>query len=217
MNLRILASTIPIGVFYLVHRIGPPWMAILAGFIASAFVYYYARRDRLIGFLTLFGFIVVGLSAVIGIIWQSEKAYLASGPVSDFLFIGIYLGSIAIGHPLVGGIARELVPSVAGRLPHNAPVFVKLSVLWAVYDLFHGISRVYMLREWSVGEYIVWSRILNWPISTALIAITAWAIYRAAKRDALEKGEELPSLGLRGEPAPSTIPAPGPSLIDPAD
>ncbi len=215
MNLRIMASTIPIAVFYAMHRIGPPWLAILAGFIASAVVYYYARRDRLIGFLALFGFVVVGASALVGLIWNSEKAYLASGPVSDFLFIGIYLGSIAIGHPLIGGIARELVPTIAGRLPHNAPVFVKLSVLWAVYDLFHGISRIYMLREWSVGEYILWSRLLNWPISTALIAFTGWAIYRAAKRDALEKGEELPSLGIRGPATPA--PTPGPSLIDPAD
>ena len=202
MNFRILSSVLPIATFYGVSRVGPPWLAILAGFIVSAIVYYHARKDRLIGFLTLFGFVLVGLSAVIGIIWNSEKAYLAAGPAADFIFVGVYLVSIAIRQPLIGGIARELVPSIASRLPRDAPAFAQMSFLWAGYDFFHGIARVYMLREMSTGEYIVWSRLLSWPFSVALIGITVWTIHRAAKSHAAERGEELPSLNRHPAPAP---------------
>ena len=180
MNPRLLLSVLPVAAFYFVGRVADSWVAILAGFIAFAIVGVINRKDRLIGALSLFGFIVVGLSALVGIIWDSEKAYLFSGPLSDFLFIPLYLGSIAIKKPLIGGIARELFPAVAGKIPTNAPVFRWLSLAWAGYDLFHGLLRVYLLGELSVGEYIVWSRITSWPFTFALVAISVYYIRRAA-------------------------------------
>jgi intracellular septation protein A len=186
VNVRIFASMVPVGVFYLVSRVGESWQAIVAGFIASAIVFWYTRKDRLIGALTAFGFLVVAVSAVIGIIWDSEKAYLASGPVADFLFVPLYLGSIVIGRPLIGGIARELFPAVAASIPPRAALFNWLSAAWAMFDVFHGVFRIYLLRELSVGEYIIWSRLLFWPFSAAMIGVTAWLIFREAKRLAPE-------------------------------
>ncbi len=202
-----MSSLAPVAVFYAGTKFGPPWLAVLLGFIASAIVFYLTRKHRIIGLLTLFTFSVVAVSAIYGIIWNSEKAYLASGPIRDFLFVPLYLGSIVVGKPLIGGISRELNPAIAGRLPNNAPVFVKLTLAWIVYDVFQGISRVYMLREFSVGEYIVWSRVLNMPVSGALLALTAWAIYKAAKRDADEKGETLPAFSWEQAPASPVLDA----------
>lgn len=184
MNPRLLASLIPIGVFWGLSRglDTESWVAILGGFIASAAVFYYNRKDRLIGALTAFGFVVVGASAVVGIAWDSEKAYLASGPIADFLFVPLYAVSVGMRKPLIGGIARELFPDVARRLPVNAPVFIVLSVAWAVYDVVHGLFRVYLLRELSVGEYIIWSRVLTWPVLAVLLAVSGWLIYRASRR-----------------------------------
>ena len=182
MNPRILLSLTPVVVFFLLTRVAPPQLAILGGFGASAFVFYVTRGDRLIGLLTAFGFVIVAVAATIGIIWNSEKAYLASGPVSDFLLAPLYVGSVLIGKPLVGGISRQLFPAIAGLVPMNAPVFAWLSVAWAGFDILHGVGRTYLLTELSVGEYIIWSRLLSWPPTAILLGITTFFIVREARR-----------------------------------
>lgn len=182
MNPRILMSLIPVAVFLVLSRFAPPAVSISGGFAASTLVFVLNRKDRLIGALTAFGFVVVAVSAVIGLLWNSEKAYLASGPVSDFLFIGLYLGSIVMGKPLVGGIARELWPAVAGRLPIDARVFVQLSLVWAAYDLAHGLGRLYMLMNMDVDEYVILSRLLWWPVNAMLLGYTVAMIHRESRR-----------------------------------
>jgi intracellular septation protein A len=194
LNYRILASGIPVGVFYLLTRVADPWVAVAGGFVASAIVFWYNRRDRLIGALTGFSFLVVFVSALIGIIFNNEKAYLAAGPVGDFLFVALYLGSIAIRKPIIGGIVRELMPKYAGHVPMNAPVFYWLTIAWAIWDLLHGVIRLWMLGEMSIGEYIIWSRLAFWPFSTAMIGGTAWfAIREGRRRLPPEEQDDLPT------------------------
>jgi len=182
LNLRIMWSIAPVAVFYLLTRVADPWVAVLGGFAASTVVFWYNRRDRLIGTLTAFSFVVVAVSAGVGIVANSEKAYLAAGPIGDFLFVPLYLGSVAIGKPLIGGIARELLPKYAGHVPINARVFAWLTVAWAAWDLLHGLVRLWMLQEMSVGEYIIWSRLAFWPFSSAMVGVTGWLAVREGKR-----------------------------------
>ena len=188
INPRVGLTAIPILVFLVLSR-GldswldvPSWVAILGGFIASGGVFLLNRKDRVLGALTIFGFIIVAVSAAVGIVWESEKAYLASGPISDFLFVPLYAGSILIGRPLIGGISRELFPAWAEHIPSNARVFVWLSIAWAGYDLWHGIVRVYLLQELSVTQYIFVSRLVSWPFTALLLAVTVRGIYRASKQ-----------------------------------
>lgn len=181
MNFRILASVLPVTIFFGLTRVAAPWVAILAGFAATAIVTYANRRDRLIGLLAVYGFVIVAICAVVGIVGNNEKAYLISGPVSDFLFFPLYLGSVVLRRPLVGGVARELVPVATLRIPADAFVFMWLSVLWAFYNLSQGFFRLWLLSELSVGEYIILSRLLNWPFTLVMLTITSVAIYREAR------------------------------------
>lgn len=182
MNLRILSSLLPVVVFFGLSRVAPAWMAIAGGFAVSALVFGLNRRARLIGALTAFGFGVVAVSAAVGIAWQSEKAYLASGPVSDFLFVPLYLASVQLRQPLVGGIAQQLVPAIAGHLRPDAALFGWLTLAWAVFDALHGTIRVLLLAHLSVGEYVVWSRVVGMPLTGGLLALSALLIYREARR-----------------------------------
>ena len=204
INPRVGLTAIPILVFLLLSR-GldwavdvPSWVAILGGFIASGAVFVLNRKDRVMGVLTIFGFIIVSLSAIIGIAWDSEKAYLASGPVSDFLFVPLYGGSILIGKPLIGLIAKELFPAWAENIPVDARLFSWLSLAWAGYDLWHGLVRVYLLRELSVTQYIFVSRLVSWPFTFALLGITIYTVYRTSQRLAADAGAPP---GAVGDPA----------------
>ena len=189
MRPRILLSLLPVLVFLALSRVAPPWFAILGGFGTSAAVFAVNRQSRLIGWLTIFGFAVVSVSAVVGIVGNSEKAYLASGPLSDFLFVPLYIGSVIVRRPLVGGIARELVPAIAGRVPLEASVYSSLSLAWAAFDLVHGIGASYLLARLSVAEYVIWSRVAFWPFSGALLLITAGAIWFEARRLAVHSAQ----------------------------
>jgi intracellular septation protein A len=198
LNFKILLSLLPVVVFVYLTRVAPPWVAILGGVSASGVVLALARRDRLVGALTLFGFSVALVAGAIGIAKGSERAYLAAGPVSDFLFVPLYAVSILRGRPLVGGIARELVPVIAARLPADAPLYRNLSVAWASFDVAHGLVATFLLSRLSVTEYVVWSRLLLWPFAGALLVFTAAVIWHAASR----AGEPAPLGRHRYTPEP---------------
>jgi hypothetical protein len=199
MNTRVLWSLAPAAIFWFLWRTTETWVAIAGGFAASLFVLRVNRGQPLIAVLTVVGIVIVGASSLVGIIWDSPKAYLASGPVSDFLFVPVYLVSILIHKPLVGGVARELFPMIAGRIPIENRVFVYTSVAWAAFNLAQGFIRWWLLSELSVGEYLVWSRVIFWPVSTSLFAWTAWVIYREAQRQPPRHRH----LEREGEPVPA--------------
>lgn len=184
MNPTILLSLLPVAVFLYLTRVSAPWVAILGGMGASAAVLAVTRRDRLIGALTLFGFLVTVVAGIVGLVQGSERAYLAAGPISDFFFVPLYGISVAKGYPLVGGVARELVPAVARRIPVNSAVYRDLSVAWALFDIAHGAAAAVLLqRRLSVAEYVIWSRVVLWPFSGALLLFTATVIWRQARRE----------------------------------
>ncbi len=195
MNTRVISGIFPVAVFFTLSRIAPAWLSVTGGFIAYAIVFYINRKNRFISGLTAFGFVIVATSAALGIFTDNEKAYLASGPIADFLFIPVHIISAMMRRPIIGGLARELFPAYAGRLPADHRVFMGLSFAFAAHDLCQGIFRVVLLRELSVGEYIVYSRVLFWPVTATLIGLTVFLIYRAA-RQADEEARNGPTPAL---------------------
>jgi hypothetical protein len=199
MNPRVLLSLLPAAIFWVLWRTTETWVAISGGFLASVVVMQHNRSQRLITLLTVFGMAIVACSAVIGIVWDSPKAYLAGGPVGDFLFVPLYLASIAMHRPLVGGISRELFPAIAGRIPLDHRVFVLWSLAWAAMNLVQGLVRSWMLAELSVGEYLVWSRVVFWPVSAVMLLGSGAMIYReslrhpAGRRHVEGEGEPVPA------------------------
>jgi hypothetical protein len=183
VNVRILLSLAPVMVFVLLKQAGAPAaISIGGGFSSSTIVFFLNRKARLIGWLTLFGFSLVAVGALVGIAWGNEKAYLASGPLSDYLFVPLYLGSIYVRQPLIGGISHQLFPRIAGHVPRDAMLFVYLSLAWAAYSILHGLIRTYLLMHLSVGEYLIWSRVVGWPTSAVMLGLSAWLIIREANR-----------------------------------
>ncbi|MGE0600604.1 MAG: DUF3159 domain-containing protein [Dehalococcoidia bacterium] len=184
MNLRVFLSIAPVVAFLVVSRAADAWVAVAAGFGASVLVFLFARRDRLIGVLSLFGLAVVGVSAALGVFWNSERAYLASGPASDFLFVPLYLASIWLRRPLVGSIVDELFPRRFATIPANHHVFVRLSLAWAGFDVVHGVVLTTLLLNLGIVEYVVWSRVLGWPMTGTMLVMSFLTVERTAKQAA---------------------------------
>ncbi|MCZ2108395.1 MAG: DUF3159 domain-containing protein [Dehalococcoidia bacterium] len=181
VRLRLVLSILPAWLFLLVSRFAPAWASISAGFGATVVVYFVSGHSRLVGAIATFGFGIAAIHAVFGIIFNDEKSYLAAGWVTDLLFVPVYTVSVVVRRPLVGGIAREMVPTVAGRLPLDATIYRLLSVFWAIFYVFHGAVQGALWHSLSVAEFVVWSRIVLWPPTTLALLASAWLIWRSAR------------------------------------
>jgi len=182
VRLRLLLGLLPAWIFLAVSRFAPPWAAIGSGFLATLVVYERTDRNRFVGGLAAFALAVAAIASVVGIAWSDEKAYLASGVATDLLFVPAYLVSALIRRPFVGGIAREMVPTIAGVLPLDHAVYRLLTFAWAVYYAAHGLVQWWLLRELSVAQFVIISRVILWPPTGLALLLTAAVIWRAAKR-----------------------------------
>ena len=187
-----ILSILPIVVFWVVRRFAETEIAIGAGFGTSLIVFTLARRRGVIGLLALLGLIVVGGASVVGIILDSDKAYLASDPIGDFIIALVFLGSVVVRRPLLGVIVRELFPRLATVINEQHRVFYLLSLAWAVQNVATGVVRIFLLQELSTDGYILWSWVVSWPVGIALLLISAYFIGRAVQNEqlALEPVEE---------------------------
>lgn len=192
IRLRLLLGLAPAWLFLLVTRFAPPWAAIGTGFLASLAVYERTGRSRFVAGMSTFGLAVVAGGSLVGIIWANEKAYLAAGGLTDLLFVPAYLVSAAISKPLVGGIAREMVPTIAGVLPLEHTVYRLLTMFWALFYAVHGLVQLWLLRELSVAQFVIFSRVVLWPPTGLALLVSAAIVWRAAKRQQTDANEKTP-------------------------
>lgn len=181
---RIFWSGLPLVVFLVLNSFWPEdlWrtqVAIIASFAASTWVFASNRDSGVIRFITVLGFVVVAGSAVVGLAADSAKAFAAQNIYSDFLVAAVCLGSVAMGKPLVGAVARESIPALRTLMDPRHRVFVILTLVFMTYNIGTGIFRIFLLGEFSANEYVIVSRVTS-PISLAFFLACYFMIKRAA-------------------------------------
>ncbi len=190
-NPRILLSILPAGSFYLFDRYFGTEVGIILSFVIFALVFQATRKAGVIGALAAVGFVVTAVSAGAGLLWESEKAYLASGPASDFTLVTIYAASVILGRPIIGMVAHEVFPKVTGGLQQGHGVFMTVTLLFAASELVQGIGRIWMIQEFSTGEYLLWSRVAGWPVTLAVVALSTALILYQTRREGEKAGRPL--------------------------
>jgi len=181
INPRFALVFVPVVVFWLVRRVASPEIAIGAGLVASLIVFFTNRKRGATGILAVLGIVIVGGSAITGIVLSSEKAFLANDPIGDYIIMTIALGSIVFRRPLFSLFARELAPVVERYLEPRHSVFFLATWLLVVVNAIQGTSRVFLLDNLSVDQYLLWSRAVSWSLNIALFAVTYVLIYRAVR------------------------------------
>lgn len=179
VDLRVLEAGIPVAVFLVAERLLAVRLAIALAFLAALAVFARNRGRGTIRFLNLLGFAVVAVSAAAGLLSGSGKAFAAQNLVSDVLVAGVGLGSIAWRRPLVGLVARELLPGLRATMPVDHPAFVLLTYVNAALNLVTAGMRAYLLEELDVTTYVLVSRAAGLPLTAAFYGLCVWAIVRA--------------------------------------
>ena len=187
-NPRIFLTMLPVLLFYGLTKVAPAEVAIGGGFAAVTVVFLLTKETPLLRLIAIYGYVVTAGSALAGILLTSEKAYLAAGPIGDALILPLYAWTLWRGWPLIGAIGREISPRMVGNLPVNAPIFVKVTVVWAAYEATKALVLTWMLLNLSIGEYLVYGRLFGWPTTAALVFICGTFILREAQRHRAEDG-----------------------------
>ena len=181
---RIFWPLLPLVVFFALNSTWPEdlrrtQVAIAVSFLASVWVFLNNRDSGIIRLLAVLVFGVVTVSAIVGFAANSDKAFVSQNISTDFLMVAISLGSVIIGKPLVGAVARQAVPALRDLMEPTHRVFVYLTLTFMALNLGTGVFRIFLLGEFSANEYIWVSRITT-PLSIAFFAACYFAIKRTA-------------------------------------
>ena len=170
----------PVLVFYAAWRASGLGAAIAAStLVYVALGLWLLRRGRDTSLIVV-GIAFVVIQAVVGLSAHSATVYLAQPVLLSALWGLAYLGSVAIGRPLIGVFANAWYPFPpwfrAGPLYRRE--FAMQSLVWCAYCLARAALRLWALLESGVGAFVVVSAVTGTPLLAALIA---WGIWHAKR------------------------------------
>jgi hypothetical protein len=172
----------PAIVFLIANQFWPTEIAIVLSFAATVVVFVRNKASGVIRLLSTLGFAIVAFSTALSFALNSDRAFVAQNIFADMMFAAIYVGSVIIARPLIGAIARELVPGIRPVMSINTPIFVRLSLLSAAINVVSAIARYFMIENMSVNAYVILSRAVFIPVNVAFIVLCYVAITRTAIR-----------------------------------
>jgi intracellular septation protein A len=181
-DFRVLAGVMPSVAFLVLNSVTTTEIAIVVSFVVSAAVFMANPGSGVIRALTVISFGVVFASAAAGLALDSGKAFVAQNMVGDFLIAAIFLGSAVIRRPMIGAIAREMVPAIKSVMAIDHIVFVKLTLLNVVINLVSGVARLFLLDALTENQYVIASRALGFPLGVAFFIYAYREITRVAIR-----------------------------------
>ena len=170
----------PVLVFYAAWRASGLGAAIAAStLVYVALGLWLLRRGRDTSLIVV-GIAFVVIQAVVGLSAHSATVYLAQPVVLSALWGLAYLGSVAIGRPLIGVFANAWYPFPpwfrAGPLYRRE--FAMQSLVWCAYCVARAALRLWALLESGVGGFVVVSAVTGTPLLAALIV---WGIWHAKR------------------------------------
>ena len=182
---RIFWTALPVVVFLILNTFWPEdlWrtqVAIVGSFLASAYVFATNRDSGVIRALVVLGFLIVAGSAAFGLAINSAKAFAAQNIFTDFIMAAISLGSVLVGKPLVGAVARQGVPALRTLMDPKHRVFVYLTLTFMAINIVTGIFRIFLLGEFNATEYVLISRATGLPFSVGFLIACYFSIKRTA-------------------------------------
>jgi hypothetical protein len=181
-------SILPVLIFWGTRQVASSQLAIGLGFAAAVVVFWLNRRRKkgVIAWIALAGLLIVSGSAVAGLVLDSEKAYLSSDPIGDGITVLVALISVAVGRPIMGMVVCEVFPRFSSHLQATDRVFVIATLLLAAKDLTTGVARIFLLDGLDTDGYLIFSRVVSWPVN-AIYFYIAYRLIDRANRDAIRR------------------------------
>jgi hypothetical protein len=186
------ATVIPAILFYCaLVAIGPGVAMVVAlGWAYLAVIRRLLRGERPPAVLLL---ATCALSArtVAGLLSGSTFVYFIQPVASTVILAGVFLGSVAIGRPVVARIADDfcpIAPEVARR-PAVTRLFAGLTVLWAAVHLLTASVTFAMLVSMPVAPFVAVKTTTCLAITIVGVVVTVcWSVRTARREDLVFAG-----------------------------
>ena len=179
---RILLSLLPLVAFWLGYQWGGTYPAIAGGLIGTVAAYLLSNRHGLVGLFALIALVITAGAALVGVLIENERAFLARDATTDFLIAAIALISLLVKRPVVGLILQSIYRPLRELMPLNHRAFVWSTLIVAGVNIVQGIVRTWMLyADFTVGQYLVFSRLFGWPLAIAMLIAISIIVRRAVK------------------------------------
>ena len=176
-----LEGVLPVLVFYGVWRTAGLAPAVVASSAAAGLIVLWQLRRGFDVALAGATFVFILIQAAVGLASHSTTVYLAQPVVLSALWGVAYLGSVAIGKPLIGAFARAWYPFPPEfrSSERYRREFGMQSVVWGLYCLGRAGLRLWALLSSGVGGFVVVSFLTGTPVIVALVFWSLWHARRA--------------------------------------
>jgi hypothetical protein len=181
------ATVVPAILFYCALIAVGPGAAMIAalGWTYIAIMRRVARGDRTPALLLLAA-CGATVRTVIGLASGSTFAYFIQPVATTVMLAGVFVGSVAIGRPLVARLANDfcpLAPDVASR-PAITRLFAGLTLLWAAVHLLTAAVTFGMLITMPVAPFVALKTTSCLAITVIGVVVTVcWSVRTARRED----------------------------------
>jgi intracellular septation protein A len=181
--------------FYAGWKVAGLGLGIALATVAAVGLWWWDRRQGRSGLIVRIGLVLALVQAGVGLLSGSERLYLAQPVVVNGLWAFAFLGSAALGRPLIGTFAAEMVdiPDEVQASATYRRIFGVASAVWGAYFLVRTALRLWVLADGSIERFLVVNAVTGIPIILALFAWTTWWTTRAFRRSE-EWGEAIATI-----------------------
>jgi hypothetical protein len=170
--------------FYVGWKAAGLGLGVALALVVAVVVCLLARRAGRRGLLPWLAVSGVAIQGAIGLLADDARGFFAPQLVSSFVWGLAFVGSVAVGRPLVGVFARELFP-----MPEDIRASEEyrrltgtLSLVFGTSILVRGAVRYVLLRGGSIDGYLLLTVLTGPPVTGATIVWGLWFSRRALAR-----------------------------------
>jgi len=171
----------PVLAFYLGWKLGGLVAGIALSTVVALGAWLHERRRSRPGLMARLMLAVVIFQALLGLASNSEVAFLAPQVLINLAWGVAFLGSAAIGRPLTGVFAAEMIdlpPEVRASATYRR-VFGRISIAWGSYMVVRSGVRFALLAWVSVDAFVASNLLTGTPLMALLMTWSIWYGTRA--------------------------------------
>jgi Protein of unknown function (DUF3159) len=180
LPLFMVEGFVPLLVFYGTLRAAGLAPAIVASTVVCALIVVWQLRQGHDVGVAVATLVFLLIQSVVGLASHSATVYLAQPVVLSALWGVAYLGSVAIGRPLIGVFANvwyPFPPEFRASAQYRRE-FGLQSVVWGVYCLARAGLRLELLLTSGIGGFVAISFVTGVPVLAALVF---WGLWHARR------------------------------------
>ena len=174
----------PVLAFYVGWKVGGLVLGIALSTVVALGAWAYERRRSRAGVMARLTLAVVVVQALLGLLADSEVAFFGPQILVSLAWGLAFLGSAAIGRPLVGVFAGEMVdlPTEVRASATYRRVFGRISLAWGTYMVARALGRFALLVWVGVDAFVASNLLTGAPVMALLMTWSIWYGTRGFRR-----------------------------------